>query len=294
MLAKSAQKMFALKPGVDAYALAGGDYLMDPDLYQALVSDSIIVFLSRSGATSEILKAAEELRGRDNGPFVTITMREDSALSALSDYTLTLPWAFDESVCQTRTVTNFYLVLLIVSAFYDANQAFIDDVSKAVSEVSALLTKWRPCLSDLVKNRDIKDVVVLADGVLCGIAEEAALAFTEICYVSGKYFNLLDYRHGPKVLNSPSTLTIIVIQPGETKFQADLLNDIKACGGTTVVIQPAGAGFTGDFTISCEYAFFPTYGIALINAAQVIAFEKALANGINPDNPSGLTAWITL
>jgi fructoselysine-6-P-deglycase FrlB-like protein len=221
-------------------------------------------------------------------------MREDSALSALSDYTVTLPWAFDESVCQTRTVTNFYLALLYLSAFYDENEALLDDVKKAVSGVSALLAEWRPTLVDIVKNKNIADVVVLADGVLCGIAEEAALAFTEISFISGKYFNLLDYRHGPKVLNSQSTLTIVVIQPGETKMQTDLLNDIKACGGTTVVIQPAGSGFKGDFTIDCEYAFFPTYGIILINAAQVIALEKALANGINPDKPAGLTAWIKL
>jgi len=294
MLAKSAAKMFALKPGVDAYAVAGGDYMMDPGQYQGLVSGSVIVFLSRSGSTTEILKAAEELRKRGNGPYVTVTMKEDSALEGLSDYTLTLPWAFDESVCQTRTVTNFYLVLLIVSAFYDGNQALIDDTGKAAGSVSARLTEWRPQLSDLVNNKDIKDVIVLADGVLCGLAEEAALAFTEICFVSGKYFNLLDYRHGPKVLNSPSTLTIIVIQPGETKLQSDLLNDIKACGGTTVVLQPKEAGLSGDFTIDCEYDFFELYGISLINTAQVLAFEKALANGINPDEPSGLTAWIKL
>ena len=294
MVAKSAQKMFALKPGVDAYALAGGDYLIDPDLYQPLVEDSVIVFLSRSGTTSEILIAAEELTKRGNGPLVSVTMREDSALAALSDYTLELPWAFDESVCQTRTVTNFYLTLLVLSAIYDADQSQVDDVRKAVSGVSGMLAEWRPCISDIVREKEIEDVVVLADGVLCGLAEEAALAFTEICLVSGKYFNLLDYRHGPKVLNSPSTLTIVVTQPKEIRVQADLLNDIKACGGTTVVIRPKDTGYIGDFTIDCDHAFFPTYGITLICAAQVIALEKALAKGINPDLPTGLDAWISL
>jgi len=294
MLAKSAAKMFALKPGVDAYAVAGGDYLIDPDQYQALVSGSVIVFLSRSGSTTEILKAAEELRTRGNGPLFSVTMKEGSALASLSDYTLTMPWAFDESVCQTRNVTNFYLTVLVLSAFYDENHALLDDLKNASGSVSALLAEIRPHLSDIVKNKDIGDVIVLADGVLCGIAEEAALAFTEICFVSGKYFNMLDYRHGPKVLNTSTTLTIIAVQPGETKYQGDLLNDIKACGGTTVVVRPAGTDFTGDFTMDCEYAFFPVYGIALICAAQVLALEKALASGVNPDSPSGLTAWIAL
>ena len=299
MLAKSAAKMFALKPGVDAYAIAGGDYLLDPDLHQPLVENTVIVFLSRSGSTSEILRAAEELRKHGNGPLVSITMREKSALEDMADYSLTLPWAFDESVCQTRTVTNFFVVLLLMSAIYDGNQAQIDDVSKAISEVSGLLNKWRPSLADIAREKTFSDVVVLADGVLCGIAEEASLAFTEICLISGKYFNLLDYRHGPKVLNSTSTLTIVAIQPvdnpNKTKLQDDLLNDIKACGGTTVVIRPQkNTDFTGDFTIDCDFTFFPTYGIALICAAQILALEKALSSGINPDKPSGLTAWISL
>ena len=298
MLAKSAAKMFSLKRGVDAYAIAGGDYLLDPDLHQYLVENAVIVFLSRSGSTSEIIRAAEELRKRGNGPVVSVTMRENSALEGFSDYTLTLPWAFDESVCQTRTVTNFYAVQLLMSAIYDGNQAQIDDVSKAISGVSGLLDKWRPSLADIAREKTFSDVVVLGDGVLCGIAEEASLAFTEICMISGKHFNLLDYRHGPKVLNSASTLSIIAIQPTDqpdkAKLQSDLLNDIKACGGTTIVIRPANTDFTGDFTIDCDFTFFPTYGIALICAAQILALEKAVAGGINPDKPSGLTAWISL
>jgi len=297
MLAKSAAKMFALKPNADAYAIAGGDYLLDPDLHQPLVENAVIIFLSRSGATSEILRVAEELRKRGNN-LVSITMRERSALEDLSDYTLTLPWAFDESVCQTRTVTNFYVVQILISAIYDENQAQIDDVSRAISGISGLLNKWRQPLAEIAREKTFSDVVVLADGVLCGIAEEASLAFTEICLISGKHFNLLDYRHGPKVLNSTSTLSIIAIQPSaqpdKTKLQSDLLNDIKACGGTTIVIRPANTDFTGDFTIDCDFTFFPAYGIALICAAQILAFEKAIAKGINPDKPSGLTAWISL
>ena len=298
MIAKSAAKMFALKRGVEAYAIAGGDYLLNPDLHQPLAEDAVIVFLSRSGSTSEILRAAEELRKLGNKSLVSITMKEKSALEDLSDYTLIIPWAFDESVCQTRTVTNFYALSILLSAIYDGNEAQIDDVSKAISRVTDSLNKWRPPLAKIAREINFSDVVILADGVLCGIAEEASLAFTEICLVGGKFFNLLDYRHGPKVLNSASTLNIAAIQPtthpDKIKLQSDLLNDIKACGGTTIVIRPEGSDFTGDFTIDCDYAFFPAYGIALICAAQILAFEKAIAGGINPDEPAGLTAWITL
>jgi len=297
MLAKSAAKMFAIKQGVDAYAIAGGDYLLSPDLYKPLVENSITVFLSRSGSTSEMLIAAEELSKLGTTTSFSITMKEDSKLEKLSDYTIVLPWAFDKSVCQTRTVTNFYSAFLLLSAIYDGNQAQIDDVSRAISQTSAFLGEIRPGIKELVRTKSFSDVVVLADGVLGGLAEEAALAFTEICLVSGKYFNLLDYRHGPKVLNTASTLTILTIQPldeKKAKLQADLIKDVKACGGTTMVVRPANTGFEADLTMDCDFEFFPTYGIKMLCAAQVLAFEKAIVDGINPDEPAGLTAWISL
>jgi len=297
MLAKSAAKMFSVKPGVDAYALAGGDYLLNPELYRPLVENSVVVFLSRSGATSEMLIAAKELASVEGVTSLVITMKEGSELESLSDCALKLPWAFDKSVCQTRTVTNFYLALLLLCAMYDCDDAQINDVSKAISQTSKLLDAIRPAVRELVVSKNFTDVVVLADGVLCGIAEEASLAFTEICMVSGKYFNLLDYRHGPKVLNGAATLTILTMQPlseDKTKLQGDLLSDIRACGGTTVAIRPLGTGFEADLAVDCDFDCFPTYGVALICVAQVIAYEKAVANGVNPDQPAGLSAWISL
>ena len=292
-LAESAQKMFALKLGVDAYLIAGGDYLLNPGLYQPMVEDSVIVFLSRSGSTSEMLKAAEELRKLGNGPFVTVTMRENSKLEAVSDFTLALPWAFDEGISQTRSATAFYTAILLLSSIYDDNQAQIEDVKNAVSQIEQLQRLWRPLLTDIAR-KPFRNIVVLADNVLSGIAGEAALVFTEICLVSGQHFNMLDYRHGPIALNNETTLTIVVIQPGEIKLQNDLLNDIKARCGFTVVIRPAQTDFEGELSLDCGFALFPSYGIALICAAQIIALEKALASGINPDEPEGLSAWVSL
>jgi fructoselysine-6-P-deglycase FrlB-like protein len=297
LIAKSAAKLFSLKAGLDAYALTGGEYLLNPDMYQSLVENSFIVFLSRSGATSEILISAKELRSRCNAPFVSITMNAESELADLSEYTLAFPWAYDKSVCQTRSITNFYITALLLSAIYDGDQAQIEDIFKAISQTSKLLEQLKGDLGGIMRKKSFSDVVVLADGALCGIAEEAALAFTEICLASSNSFNLLDYRHGPKVINTSTTLTIVAIQPsnGENaKLQNDFLNDIKACGGTTIVIRPANTRFEGDYSIDCEYKFFPTFGIPLICSAQVLAFNKAMEIGVNPDEPAGLSVFITL
>ena len=295
MMAQSAARAFALEPGVSAYALAGGDYLLAPEDYRGMVEGSVVVFFSRSGATGELLRAAETMRTVCGVRILTVTMAEQSPLEALSHCTLAMPWAHDQSVCQTRSVTTFYTVILLLWALYRGDAALEEDVAKVARGSTARLESLRPALRDLTHG-GFTDVVVLADGVLCGIAAEAALAFTEVCMVSGKSFHLLDYRHGPKVLGSPDTLYLLVVRPQGQQLQRDMAADVAATGGTVVLLCPREhtSGWDAGLVIPCDAARFASYGIPLIQAAQVLALERALHTGIDPDHPKGLDSFITL
>ncbi len=295
MLAKTGQRIFGTKAGMTAEAIAGGEYLIAPDFYQEALKDSIVVALSRSGMTSEIIRAVEIMKDRTNALIFSVTMKEGCDLLPLSDFSLVFPWAYDNSVCQTRTVSNFYGILLMLSDILEQNDTALEELSGTIRSIGAFLEKYRAPLEQLAQ-RDFKDVVVLADGVLCGIAEEAALAFTEIALISGKYFHLLDYRHGPKVLNGSGTLTVAVTQPGGGHLQQDMVRDLKACGGTLAVLCPQKdqEEYPCDLVVPCPDGSFATFGFYLLGFCQLLALLKALANGTNPDQPQGLDAYITL
>jgi len=295
MMCKTGRSLFTAKADTSAMAVAGGEYLIHPDFYREALKDAVLIVLSRSGMTSEIIRAVKSMKETAKVPVISLTMKEGNELAALSDMALICPWAYDESVCQTRTVSNFYEMLLLLSAFRDDDEALIRDIQHAVSGISDFMKGIAPRVAEIT-GLDYTDVVVLADGALCGLAEEAALAFTEIALVSGKYFHLLDYRHGPMVLNGKRTLTLAVIHPGAEELQRDMLEDLRACGGTVAALCPKGmeSAYPSDFTISCCQGRFELQGFSLIVTAQLLAFAKAMEKGINPDAPQGLDACITL
>ena len=295
MLAKSCARMFAVRPDTSAVAIAGGDYLVDPGYYADAMNGSIVVALSRSGMTSEIIRTVQHIQGTSKAKYISVTMKEENDLDKLSDISIKLPWAYDDSVCQTRTVTNLYTASLLLNAICYHDEALIQDVSAAVKNSNLFLSEHRTAL-EAVGKKPFRNVIVLADGPLCGLAEEGSLAFTEIALAPGHSFNLLDYRHGPIVINNHETLPIVALRPGSDTYQPQMIADLKTHGGTLVTMGEhsenthqtdlhIGVGPIGDFA---------AMGIYFIMICQIIALSKALADGGNPDAPTGLDAFITL
>lgn len=295
MLCKSLEHIFATKKDAKAVSITGGEFLVNPQLYKMSVEGAVVVILSRSGMTTEIVRAAQYIRGNYDAKIMSVTMKEDSALVSISDFSITLPWAYDESVCQTRTVTTLYTGMLFVFSIIFSQQNMYGDLLRMIDIEQELLEKTRPIAHEIAL-KEFSDVIVLADGPLCGIAEEGALAFTEIAMISGKYFHVLDYRHGPMVLNNENTLTIIMIQDEDKTYQRDMIEDLKRHKGIIVAVDSCTDNqYDADFHICVGKGMdFAVYGIGLINICQLIALEKAMLRGVNPDQPQGLDAYITL
>lgn len=295
MLAKSGQRLFAACRDTAACAIAGGDYLVNPAYYAEALRGSILVTLSRSGQTSEIVRAVKHAKEAFGCPVVSLSMKADNDIMPYSDLDITMDWCYDRSVCQTRTVTNLYAAMLLFCAAYSGDHALTGAVKAACEKNEAYKTALRPTLEEIA-GRSWTNAVVLADGAVVGIAEEGALAFTEICMLHGRCFNTLDYRHGPIVLNDSKTLTIVLVQPNEEILQGAMINDLKTHGGTVVTVSKfADNRFGADFNIQIEgIDRFEAWGIPFIYVMQMTAFSKAISLGGNPDAPAGLDAFITL
>lgn len=295
MLAESVAVQFAALPDTVARAIPAGDYVVDPDFWQGTVKDSIVITLSRSGQTSEMVWAVEQIRQRLACPVISISAKADNEISPICDLDLVLPWCYDESVCQTRTVTNFYAAALLLQARYAGDGAISKGVQDTCGMIGRFHLKNRPMLEKIAA-LDWDNAVVLADGPVCGLAAEGALAFTEIAMLTGRYFHLLDYRHGPIVISGKKTLTLILLRPGEEKLQNALVRDVIRRGGPVVTVsdQP-GNPYGSTVHIQVEgVRNYAAWGIPFIYTAQMTALLKALDWGGNPDAPEGLDAFIAL
>ena len=295
MLAKSGQRLMQQYPGTGAAAVAGGDFLVNPAPYEQLMKNSVLVVLSRSGKTTEVVRDVKLIKERYETPVISISMLDHNDVMPFSDLDLTLDWCYDRSVCQTRTVTNLYTALLLLAAFYGGDEELCADTLRAAQQNEAYKLKYRPELAKIAQ-LDWEDALVLADGPVEGIAEEGALAFTEIAMLPGKYFHMLDFRHGPMVLLSKKTLTVVLVQPEGRDLQRTMVEELKEKGGVIVTIsEEEGDPYGADLHITLpDPGRYETWGIYFIFALQMGAYEKAMVRGTNPDAPTGLDAYITL
>jgi len=277
------------------YALASGDILVNEANYGPLLGDALLVLISRSGSTSEVVYAAEIVK-KQGGKVISVTCVKDSPLAAFSDVVLELPWAFDSSVCQTRTITNIYTANLLLIAFFSGDEKLIEEINSVIERGEEFIQKWIGPIQTAAQG-PWDFAVVLADGELQGIALEGALAFKEISDTRSNCHHLLDVRHGPIVGIDEDTLVIAALSPHDDKYQRDLINDILNRGAKVIVYSPEeiepieGVALHVDSGLPLGFA---ASGIPFIFIPQMAALTHSAVLGNDPDKPKGLEPWIKL
>ena len=289
-LAKSNSIMMSMGTGLPSSAVAAGDVLLHSERYAKFFNDAAIVCVSRSGRTSELLMALDALKAQKI-PFTAASFvcADDTPLAAKSELTLSTPWAFDNSVCQTRSVTNFYFGAAYIAAKFTGNQGVLDDLRHAISDIEYM--KKAEALADELSIKPWTHCVVLADAELEGLAEEGSLAFKEICQLPSNYYHLLDVRHGPMVLLGEKTLVLAALG-SKNEQEYKLLEDLKKKKSEIVAFSDTPVEFA-NFTYGHPISHIAR-GIPFIILCQMIAYKKSLKTGVDPDKPTGLDPWISL
>lgn len=283
---------------IPSMAIAGGDLMIHPNTYDAVFSqNTLLITLSRSGSTHEILFSAKKIR--EQYPLVktlSFVCREDSSIGAVSDEVLVLPWAFDESVCQTRSVTNLFAGALYILAKLAGKSSVVQELSLLASEGDAFLHRIEEPIGRLA-GTGWTNAMVLCDGESFGVAEEAALAFNEIAYTQSSCKHVLDVRHGPIVLIDEKTLVVAKLTKDGFDYQRALIEDLIRRRAAVVVIAdeelPEIGGVAAE--LSFGHSLCDSVGAMLVlPVSQLLSYYKAVALGLNPDSPEGLDAWIAL
>ena len=293
-LAKSLAAICNMHSDAPATALAGGDIVLHAARYKNMVDGAVVVFISRSGKTTELIKALEALRAQGiSFDVLSLLAAEDTPLGQLSDLALCTPWSFDESVCQTRSVTNFYFMGAYIWARAAKDQYTLDDLTYIIENSEEYMQKTEKLaneLSTLGWNR----AVVLADAELEGLAEEGALVFKEVCQLPANFYHVLDVRHGPIVLFGEQTLVLVAMGVGN-ELELNLLKDLNAKGAKVIAFsdEQIDTGDVQSHTYGKPLAHLAK-GVPFILLCQLVAYEKSKVTGADPDKPTGLDPWIAL
>lgn len=285
----------SMRAPIPVYAVASGDLWLNCERYANMLSDALVISVSRSGRTSEVLNAYKAVKALNvNTSFLSIVCASDTPLGDISDAVIEMPWAFDESVCQTRCVSTLFAMGAMVVGHFFGDPSMREGFVK-MSELGPDYLKRVNDLAVEIAAKDWDHAVVLADGEIDGIAEEGALAFKEISQLNSNYYHILDVRHGPMVKICEKTLVIIAVKSPADAYENALVNDVLAKGAHTVLFSQLPLEKEGAECISLgEEVGFVAYGLGLVNICQLTSYQKSKIVGCDPDAPTGLDAWIKI
>ena len=280
---------------VPVYAVASGDLWLNIDNYRALLDNAWIISFSRSGKTSEVLNAYLAIKNLDcHTKFISVTCSPLSPVERESDLVFCLPWACDQSVCQTRCVSNLYAAGALLIGIIAQDKKLIDGFSELQKIGNQYIKQIEQPLSELASH-DWTHGIVLADGPYDGLAEEGALTFKEISQLPSNYYHLLDVRHGPIVVINQKSLVIIHLHDGERPQEIQLVRDIAKKGALVITQSNHPIIIEGATNFSLGHSLHEVAsGIPFVNICQIITYFKSKSTGANPDAPTGLDPWIEL
>jgi glucosamine--fructose-6-phosphate aminotransferase (isomerizing) len=281
-----------------ARAIPASDLLMYPALTLHPGRDYIPVVISRSGRTSEAIRAAQMLEKEHNLRTIVITCADGQPLEPSCSVTLKLLDADEQSTVMTRSFTSMLLGLQYLGATVSGNDAFRRALTALPQQIEPLLKDVPQRLRLFVESRSFSDFVFLAQGPLFGIASECMLKVTESSRSYAQVFHSLEFRHGPKSIAGSETLITFLMSETSYDAELELLEEMKALGAATLVIAnrvDSRAQRASDFAIelglqSPEYvrpAAFAIWG-------QLYGVYYGLKKGLNPDSPKNLTRVVEL
>jgi fructoselysine-6-P-deglycase FrlB-like protein len=169
----------------------------------------LVVALSRSGTTTEILRALEQLP--ESVPTLGITADGGTAIKDAVDELVVLDYADEKSVVQTRFATSA-LTLLRAHVGHDLAPVIEETAALLEDDVDPILV-------------DHPHYVFLARGWALGVAAEAALKVREAASAWSEVYPALEYRHGPLSAADASTLIWML---GDA--DAALVRDVSVTG----------------------------------------------------------------
>ena len=297
-LAEAAASSWTLLTGHPARALPASEVLLFPKLLQAEGGDTQAVVVSRSGRTSEAVRAANVLGRELRIPIVGITCAQHSELEQACNVSIVLRAADERSTVMTRSFTTMLLSLQVLAARRANNLQFIDNLQAMAEKFAPSIRALAAQIESFVAQHAFDDYVFLGQGPFHGIAREAALKVMEMSCSYSQFFHALEFRHGPKAIVSPATCLTFFLSDSAQIPESEVLSEMKELGGVILAIcNRANADIrrASDLIIELD---MPGDQLALLAPftvpCQLLGFFSGLRKGLNPDQPKNLTRVVML
>jgi glutamine---fructose-6-phosphate transaminase (isomerizing) len=264
--------------------------LMAPSLYtryHAAVdwSGFLVVALSQSGATPEIVRTCAELRAA-GAVVIGLTNLAGSPMAQVVSQELLAEAGPERAVPATKTVTAQLALLVTVTAAFTAGRpAGRGDGAEGNGElaglpaaVTAVLDDPQPARELAARWRGLDRLVVAGRGLAYAAALETALKIKETTGILAEGISTADLLHGPIAAVYAGAPVLLIEGGGPADTDLADLRALLADRGAEQAALPLPPGLPETAQV-----------IAAVVRGQQLARELSLARGADPDAPAHLS-----
>lgn len=286
-LSLAAAALYQELTGCVARAVPGGELLLNA---QTILTNqrTLLVAISRSGTTTETVKAVEKFKLEMRGEVIVIS-NHDEVLSRLADISIVISKGQEESVAQTRSFSSMYVAVTALCLRMAGRSDLMQTVSALPKSGEQLMTKYEQFAKIMGENLNVDRFYFLGSGIRYGLACEVNLKMKEMTLTHSEPFHFLEFRHGPMSMVNQNAVVVGMLSDANRVHETKVLSEMKTLGGTVT-----GFG-ENDADVQFESGMPESIrGVLYLPVLQLMAFYRSVAKGLNPDRPNHLHAVVRL
>lgn len=288
-LAKAAERFFVRVLKKPSKAIVGSEVLYSSDAVLIEGRKYLSFVLSRSGESTETVKAAEVLKKKYNSDIIGVSCEKNSSLLKLSDLKVHIPLD-EEAIVMTGSFSATLMILNILALEASGKDSGI--VKEVVENAQDILEQAKELFEDL-KLTDYNNYVFLGFGEYYGIAKESSLKLQEMTISHTEAFPTLDYRHGPKSLVDERCLIVMNLTKEGYEEEMKLVKELEGYGGTVVTVgEKTGSKY--HISLGYEMPFDGIDSFIRVLPIHIMGLKLAELKGVDVDKPRNLSKVVII
>ena len=286
-LALAAAALLQDLTGVRARALPASEIWLYPGSAYRADAKTLLLAVSRSGTTTETVRAVEGFRAHGTGSVLTLTCYPESTLAGLGDLNLVLGAGQERSVAQTRAFSTLYLATVFLAHHWARRPL---EALYNLPELGArLLGHYAPLAARVGEDLSLERLYFLGSGPRYGLACEVSLKLKEMTLTHSEPFHFLEFRHGPQSMVTDAALMVGLVSDRNGASERAVLREMKARGAQILSLAETDADVAFGSGVPEGLR-----DVLYLPVLQLLAFRRSLAKGLNPDRPQNLEAVVML
>lgn len=283
--------------GKSATAQPSSDIFLFRDTTVAKSRTVLLVGVSRSGESSEVILAMESVKDLPNWDLCGITCYEDSKLAQISECLIS-PLGKEKSTVMTKSLSSMTYLMQAATAYASGQPELIREMESVAAQAEAIVSKADGFIKSFLQNRQFNKYIYLGMGAYYGLSQEACLKLKEMSYVWTESFGTLEFRHGPKSVVDSGTLVCLFVSEQARSYELKVAQEMQEYGATVLLLVSKAGEDTefadAVFEVGGQELSDEARSVLYLPPVQYFGYYTAINLSIDPDHPRNLTQVVKI